>query len=301
MDKMIQEAATKAIKDNKPNAEIPISFLTYYCESDTHFLEGNIESIPKGAEHIFVKTIPSNNPQSLYEDIFEIYGNSLRAIKDNISFDKQENVKLIKEITVNGVSQKWYEYFYYKDDFINTFSFSKAANICIEKASRKWMFILNADERVLIESKEIDMLNYLPEEIKGLFVKNITWVQSETKEELEEYPYGITTPVNQLRLFQKIKGIRYVDRVHEKISKKFIEEGHKTAVSNILIKHQGNHSKAEIIEKNFRNIPLMCQDLFQRIYKTKDGGYGYDKEIMERLYAGLVALKGAGYIPDRKL
>jgi len=245
-----------------------ITFITLYNDLDEIFLNGNKNSIPAGSEHLIIKCEPSENKNTLYEEVNNIYGLNL-PVNNCLKFDY--------ESTLYGSLRKYYTYSYYKDDKINTLNLANVYNKVSQLAKNEWIFKLDCDERVSIDNEDIAMLQGLPDEVAGIYC----YVHS--LELPTDNTFGHTSSVPQLRLYRK--KVEFINKIHEQNSPYLSKNGLKSLVSNILIKHLGYAIKENVIQKSIRNIQMLGTEIQQ----------GENKYLLERLYKHLQLLSQEGY------
>lgn len=110
--------------------------------------------------------------------------------------------------------------------------FSKARNASLEMATRRWIFVLDADERLAPRSREIlTAVASLPAYLTGLWTRCYNFT--------DEYK-GTNAVSNALvRVFPNHERIRYRNRIHEIIALDGSEDGLPALNSEIAIIHLG--------------------------------------------------------------
>ncbi len=288
-----------------------LSVLTFYCEEHEHYLEGNIETVPAGSEHILLKTVPTKNPTTLLFELMDLYGSALEDSVHDVyatlngkvqpliktPVDKLPNIKLIETKTLeNGTIQKWFEWEYYLDEKVNTFSFSIVSNIIKALASKEWLLYLNADERLSMQKEEIESLKTLDKNVAGVKC-SVHSMYFPNEDKPEDNQDGYNSSVRILRLIRNISKLHFDYRVHEQISPSILKNKYDTALSNILIKHVGYTDIGERSYKQFRNIQGMAKDIAFGTHKNS-AGYIYNPYLYNRLLGSLKILEGEGHIKD---
>ncbi|MBI4145346.1 glycosyltransferase [Candidatus Woesearchaeota archaeon] len=123
--------------------------------------------------------------------------------------------------------------------------FSKAKNVALENATKDWILVLDADERVAaedfkrlrtlmdasgVDAFRLELRNYVPKAGIGC----VSCVPSDMTMQSRAY-----RPIKLVRLFRNMKGFRYEHRVHEMIENS-IETAHGTiSDGSIPIHHYG--------------------------------------------------------------
>jgi glycosyltransferase involved in cell wall biosynthesis len=179
----------------------------------------------------------------------------------------------IEEITVNinnkevsivkaekdevGGEIKLYEYVYPHKLRNQTFDFSHAKNSLIERATRKWIFNIDADERLMIEEDELATIANLPDNVGACRVGIVSYTLP------DKNGVDIVRPSQHLRIFRNDKRIRFKYKVHEDISQAVANNGFKVFPSTIIIKHRGyeGHNPQDLKDKTYRNLRLICAEL----------------------------------------
>jgi tetratricopeptide (TPR) repeat protein len=132
-------------------------------------------------------------------------------------------------------------YFEWCDDF------SAARNYAISQASGNWILMPDADEELIIDSKD--------------FLKQLT-----SKPDILAYSVALTeandpsrTPAYLIRFLRNIPEIKYVGRFHEQpiYQNQYIKDHQIGYLEDIRILHYG-YGKEQVFQKNLiRNIPLL--------------------------------------------
>ena len=110
--------------------------------------------------------------------------------------------------------------------------FSKARNAALEMATRRWIFVLDADERLSPESRDmLRALADLPAHLTGLWVRCFNFAED----------YKGTGAISNaiVRVFPNHARIRYRNRIHEMIALDDSEDGVPALRSPIEIIHFG--------------------------------------------------------------
>jgi len=133
--------------------------------------------------------------------------------------------------------------FKFKDDF------SEVRNFCISKATKKWILVLDADER--INEKDLVKIKKL---VKNKRYLGYRFIQK-TKIKDKEYVRGIC------RLFQNNKGIRFVYPIHETVKNSIKELKGRIGSSGVVIEHLFRYNKDKkklyfkLIKKKIKRFP----------------------------------------------
>ena len=178
--------------------------------------------------------------------------NSVKDVVDEIIIvdtgSKDKTVEIAKKFTDNV--------------FFKVFdsNFSSLRNYSISKATKDWILILDADEK--ISRKDLNKIRELIQNNENLgyafiqrtyFNKPLTrqwnFAQNDPYEESRHYPGWIYRGIT--RLFQNNKGIKFVYPVHETVVESIKELNGKISNSRIPIHHYGLlRDKEAVIEKN---------------------------------------------------
>jgi hypothetical protein len=226
-------------KQPKPK-EYPLSICVIYCEEDERYLQGCVESLPIGCEVILMKTIPvpkeSIKPTDMEytQPVFKIHPES------NIKF-----------------GQSMYRY------AEGEFDFSKARNVCKKLASRAWILSIDADERLLWEHSELEILNHLGKNIGGLFVGLTSNKIAQIGFNGQVVSEGKWQSFKVMRMFRNLPIFNWEYICHEQIKNSILDNGYDIAEHTLLIKHVGymGNRPQEIINKLTRNHALLCKEL----------------------------------------
>jgi len=138
--------------------------------------------------------------------------------------------------------------------------FAAAKNFAIEKATGNWIAFLDADEYFTAEDAKavVPLLKQIHSEPKlreEFLAINCPWVQLDDQGK----PFGID---EQVRLFRNVPSVRYVGKIHEKLS---LEVANVVRAENISIMHTG-YSRAAYTEtdKAERNVDMLRGELAVR-------------------------------------
>ncbi len=214
-----------------------LSVVICYCDSDEHYVQDNINKLPNGIELILCKSIASDEPISDAKKII------IKSNKDNVIFAE-------------------YRYYAGKDESersdytINTFSFSDLRNAVKRLASRKFILMLDADERLSIDDSDLQLIDKVATTKNncGGFICNIASI-SKMQNQTQRIIVGLCRIIiNDLT--------QYSYRVHEQISDNLARAGLGVIETQILIKHIGyDENNGNFIKKMYRNIGLLASDL----------------------------------------
>lgn len=137
----------------------------------------------------------------------------------------------------------------YHFDWIN--DFSAARNYALERSTHDWILYLDADERLMPESK-IELKNLgrkKNDKAYFCFINNVDEIN------------GQPTLMIYLRFFPNKKYLRFEGKVHEQIDNAIIRNKIHKTTSNIHINHIGyNISRQELQVKARRNLELLFND-----------------------------------------
>lgn len=258
----------------KVNREIThdITFCVMFHEPDIKFLNGCLASIPSGYPIILqynkpTETIPVNLPVPQdFSFINEKYKTSkLKMI--NYEFAKMKNAN---------------EY-----NFIqNTFSFAEARNNNKKYAETKWVFFLDADERLCADADELEAIEFLPDDIHGLLVGLASYSMPSPNQII-----GERSIVSGLRIIRNLPEYQFSYRAHEHLSLEecILQYPVKIAEIPILIKHNGYNfeNDNQIKAKYFRNIGLNSDDLIKN---------PKNKAILSKVHSAIMDLWLRGHI-----
>lgn len=148
--------------------------------------------------------------------------------------------------------------------------FASPRNLGLDHATGDWIFVLDPDE-FLADGQEERIRELVRDpKISGyhLVFQNV-------------YSGGKTLGVIMVRLFRNLKGIRWVNRIHEQITPALLREGHPQglilSISDVLVEHHGYSDEVmDMRNKNERNerifklqIAEMPDDIYS-LYKYGD-------------------------------
>ena len=227
----------KSIKENMLHNGLSACII--YKEEDYDYLHDCLQSIPNNTEIILCKTIGT-------EKIYEPFNSEKKVI-----FGREVN---------------YTEFQYYKKsdckpyDFVNNhFSYSEARNYCMQFATQDWILSLDADERIMISSNEIDFRNINPK-IGGILVSvHSQDFRSPIISNWEETCASRYT-VPQYRIFRR--GLNFHNRSHEYIFDEILKAGYQCVDSTVIIKHIGyGKSEDDITDKTLKNLAMMSTDI----------------------------------------
>lgn len=145
-----------------------------------------------------------------------------------------ETIEIAKKYGVKIYSYSW------EDDF------SKARNKSIEYANNEWVFILDADEELPVETvKAINEL--IKEDFDAVFFKIVSFTGEQRGNASIHY---------NIRMFKNKKEYRFEGRIHENIYNSIIRNGGKVKSTEYEIFHFG-YIPGKRMEKNIRNLRIL--------------------------------------------
>jgi hypothetical protein len=205
-----------------------ISFVTIYGESDQHYLENMMKSLPKGQQVCLIKTIPTTEKVS----------------------NTVENIRLKGDIVFGDL--------YYNPRWEGDFQFDKMRNIAQTVARGKWIFHVDSDDRLLPHQHDrmIELLRDIEPDVWAIAVQVINTVLDDKNQ--------YATPVEpQLVIIRNIKSIKWESCVHETCELSILRQGKKFVGSLIKIDHEGYNIDSEAMKRKIiRNIRgLATQEL----------------------------------------
>lgn len=138
------------------------------------------------------------------------------------------------------------------------FSFAEARNKCMKLATRPWILMLDTDDILHYVRSDFEQVLALPEDCGAVACSVISHTPPENGSAT-----GSIIPDIQYRLFRNKPEFEYKNRAHEQIIETVVNNGYRTAYSDIIIKHTGyfNASTDEMIGKLNRNLKYICADL----------------------------------------
>ncbi|HEX9653140.1 MAG TPA: glycosyltransferase [bacterium] len=143
--------------------------------------------------------------------------------------------------------------------------FAAARNASLRHATGEWILHLDADERLLPESKA--------ELLRCLKDPGVTCYSVLIDSPAEQLKKGHISRAH--RLFRNLSGIRYSGRIHEQISPSVAKLKRKAEVSNIKFLHLGYAKNAEEMQqKSDRNFKLLKQQI------TDEPNHAYWRYLM---------------------
>ena len=221
-----------------------IDFCVMYKDSDARYLSGLLDSIPAGSTVILMNTSESLQTKS---ELLEI---------------KQENGLTIK--LVNYTFSQW--------------SYGSARNELQKYATNEWIFMLDADERVLMEFEDYEIIKNYPKRVGGV---NVT-ICSPTKDLNNQLQ---TTLSKVVRLYRN-DNFTWINSCHEQVIPSIFAKGYDIVDSTIQIRHHGyNATQNELLYKYNRNIELMCYDIGNKDFPKDANCEGLKNKLRETLNA----------------
>ncbi len=131
-------------------------------------------------------------------------------------------------------------------------SFAAARNAAIEQATGDWIFILDADDRVVPPELE---------KLRALFGKlgdeNAAYMMGQVSLAVDG---GVALEVEHVRLFRRRPDVRYRYRVHEQVVPDVMQTGGAMVPTNVRLVHVGYRKAGALDEKVLRNIRLVEMD-----------------------------------------
>lgn len=211
-----------------------------YCDTDEHYVQDNIDKLPNGIELILCKSIASSEP------VPDLKKMVIKSNNNNVMFAE-------------------YTYFAGKDESersdysINAFSFSDLRNSVKRLASRKFILMLDADERLSIDKSDLELIDKVATTKNncGGFICNIASV-SKMQNQTQRIIVGLCRIIiNDATV--------YSYRVHEQISDNLARAGLGVIETTIVIRHIGyDDDNGNFIKKMYRNIGLLASDLYKK-------------------------------------
>lgn len=214
-----------------------LSFVIIFRPDDEKYLDELILSLPKDeVEYILVKTVKKSEAKDyLITDI-----------------EEYEKTKIALMECPEG-----------------RFKFDIARNKANELATGKYIFNLDADERLLVHQHHLiyTLLDLMDKhtDIGGIRTRNISMIPDFEAND-GTYKEGIG---KQVKLFRNIKEIYYVGNIHETVTQAIRDCGKVINDSTVIIHHIGFETNIDnIIAKTERNVEgMMCQGEF--VYNNK--------------------------------
>ncbi len=193
------------------------------------------------------------------EYIFEMIESIINIADEIIIVDTGSTDNTIEIIESFGIKP----YFYKWND-----NFAEARNFAISKATKDWIFNIDADERLNISGDFHDFLK----------VKDHAYLLT-TKNMLMNYKeifYSSCT-----KLIPNFSGFYFKNEVHEYITR---EEYHtKSIIKNLELLHLGHNKKNE--KKKYRNLNILKNKFPEN--RIKDSNYYHDKYLIGKEYLAL--------------
>lgn len=226
------------ITQTKEN-EVPVSFCVIYDKKDEKFLDSCLEQMPNGSEICLLETIPSNVEEA--------------TIEITNKYDPQKNIRY------NLGTWKYQEFIGIGNR--SGFSFSKAKNHCMSMANRKWIWIVDSDERINWVTKDMNtFIKNASEDCGGFWVTVMS----------PHYPKpgkktGDIAADPQVRIVLNHKNIKHSKRCHEQISDSIKKAGFKVYFTPIQTQHIGYYgiSLDMMLFKFDRNVDLLIQEIYE--------------------------------------
>lgn len=133
--------------------------------------------------------------------------------------------------------------------------FSAARNAAIEHATSSWIFVLDADDRVVPSEKKklLRLFTSLRDENVGYVMGHVCLAADRS----------VSTEVNQVRLFRRRPDLRWSYRVHEQVVPAIEKAGGAFRQTGIRIVHLGFREETTVASKLRRNLRLAeldCRD-----------------------------------------
>jgi glycosyltransferase involved in cell wall biosynthesis len=186
-------------------------------------------------------------------------------IVDTGSTDK--TIEIAREFTDKIFNFEWV------DDF------SKARNYSISKASKSWILVLDADERILKEdipsiksviSDKVSDGIYLEwrDYHNGYGIANLVNVENDRYSESKNFAKGYI-PLDVVRLFRNSKNHFFEGRIHETVNHSIITSGGKFSKSNFAIHHLGSLDKDKNLTKKEQYSRLLEKRYLENDFSEK--------------------------------
>jgi len=208
-----------------------ITFCCIFQDSDGHFLQGMLESLPSGSQVILMRTQSGFFTESHFID----------------------------KMTENGLEIIRVDYFY------KEWSFADARNECQKFAERGWIYFIDADERVSFDKeRDYALIKRLDEKIGGLLVN----ISSAAITKANNIDIATT---KMIRMYRNNKGFYWQYGCHEQIAPSIQEKGFIIGITDFMIRHLGYIQEIDIIQKKYeRNIELMAKDIGNKNISEND-------------------------------
>ncbi|MBI5326520.1 MAG: glycosyltransferase [Ignavibacteriae bacterium] len=135
--------------------------------------------------------------------------------------------------------------------------FSFARNTAIDEATKRYILVIDADER-LLNPEELKKTIELSNPSTGGWLIN---VESEAKREdgsIDKYTSGL------LRLFVNHPSVRFSGIIHEQVLEPLLQAGFKLQQTNLKFNHLGyGHSPEQMKQKQERNLTLLHKSILK--------------------------------------
>ncbi|OGU16200.1 MAG: hypothetical protein A2X61_13040 [Ignavibacteria bacterium GWB2_35_12] len=143
-----------------------------------------------------------------------------------------------------------------RSDWQDDFSLSR--NIALDAASKKYILVIDADERLLN-----------PEEVRGVLEKSNPatggWLINVVSEAVREDGSVDTYLSGLLRLFINHPSVRFHGIIHEQVLEPLLQAGYKLEQTNLKFIHLGyGHSSEQMRSKQERNLNLLNKALVKK-------------------------------------
>jgi hypothetical protein len=197
-----------------------VSIVTIYREEDEHLLWELINSIPKYANLVLVKTVPGEKDYEFIE----------------VQKDGEATMAVL--------------------EYSGSFDFSKARNKAQTLATKEWVFHLDADDRLLpsqFEQMRL-VLESTDKDVYGLIVNVMNYALLLTEPPKHEWRTDL-----QLKLIRN-KNIQWEGILHETVEYEIYRQDKKILLSPILVHHVGYENREVLKGKILRNVKGMMSD-----------------------------------------
>lgn len=246
-DEVAELLAKKNVYTDEAGA-FPVSFVCIVNAADAHeHLEGMMATLPNNAEICLL----FNEEGSDFGELSPI------------------------DVKTNGGhvvrSQKWT---YAKGEF----SFAHARNLASKLATHKWVFHIDADERLCeFQHHGIAKATTLfGEGVAGILVGQASL--SLVREALGFDPEGMGDFINvrTLRMYRNDLGFQWLGDCHEQIIHSIKDAGYSVKASTITLVHNGYSGSADSIKAKLkRNVVLLCQTCNDLGFEHPHAAYFY--------------------------